>query len=65
MNLWQWMPINEAAARLRVSERIIRQRVDAGRLDCLTVDGVRFVWLADVLRNAGRLRRLPRLMFQI
>ena len=57
MNLWEWIPITDAAARLAVSQRLISRRVDSGRMDCLTVDGVRFVWLADVFHDIRKERR--------
>jgi predicted site-specific integrase-resolvase len=58
MNVWEWIPLDEAAERLAIGRRIVARFVDAGRIDCLTVDGVRFVWLADVLRTARRERAL-------
>lgn len=62
MNLWQWMPIGDAAARLAVSQRLISRRVDSGRMDCLTVDGVRLVWLADVFHDIRKERRQIRFL---
>lgn len=56
MSLWEWIPIREAAGRLAVAERLINRRVDSGRIDCLTVDGVRFVWMADVVQDIRRQR---------
>lgn len=62
MNLWEWMPIADAAARLDVSQRLISRRVDSGRMDCLTVDGVRLVWLADVFHDIRKERRQIRFL---
>lgn len=62
MDLWEWMPIRDAAARLAVAERLISRRVDSGRMDCLTIGGVRFVWLADVFHDIWKQRRQIRVL---
>lgn len=56
MNCWQWLPIDEAAERLQMVPRVLRRWIDARRVDCETVDGVRFVWLADVVQERRRQR---------
>jgi hypothetical protein len=48
MNLWQWLPIPEAAERLNIPARKLRAMADAGRISKIDSDGEVLIWLNDV-----------------
>lgn len=66
MNLWEWVTIEQAAERLQISPRLLRRLIDARRVEYETVDGVRLVWLADVVHEQKRQReKIAQLKYEI
>lgn len=58
MQVWEWIPISEAAESLHLSNRWIRRCIDAGIVSAITVDSTEFVWLNDVVIRARRVGML-------
>jgi len=68
MNLWEWMPINEAAKLFRVAPRWLKALADSRSIDSIRVEGVAVVWLNDLAqyqrdKRQNRHRRPRRAMF--